>query len=554
MDRVPAPAGQRAIVRRHDRTPVPRPPGALVKSGFLRNTSVVGAMTLLSRITGLVRDMVYAHLFGAGPFMDAFQMAFRIPNFLRRITGEGAFSQAFVPVVAEYRLKGDAAASRRLVAGVTGRLGLVLLLITLAGVIGAPVVMRVFAPGFVVGSERYLLAVGMLRWTFPYIFFISLTALGAGVLNAYGRFGTAAFNPVLLNVIMILFAAVIAPRSATPGLVLAIGVFVAGLVQFIAQFRGLASLGLLTRPSLDAAEEGVARVGKLMLPGIFGSSVAQISLLLGSLVASFLATGSISWMYYADRLVEFPMGVFSIALATVILPGLSAHHVEQAPERFNATLDWAMRLTVLVTVPATVGLVLLAMPLTATIYGHGHFVRHDVVMGSYALVGASFGLLGYSLVKVLAPGYYARQDTRTPVKVGLLALAVTMAFNVLVVLPANHLGFFAPHALLALSPGLGAYVNVALLYRGLRRRGVYRPSAAWKRLLGVQLPLATLVMAAFLWWAAGPLAAWPDYPAWQQVARLAGCVVGAVLAYAGTLALGGLTLADLRHARPPKSA
>jgi putative peptidoglycan lipid II flippase len=517
-----------------------------MKSGFLRSTSIVGAMTLLSRVTGLIRDVVYAHLFGAGLFMDAFQMAFRIPNFLRRITGEGAFSQAFVPVVAEYRLREDAQAMRRLVAGVTGRLGLVLLVLTGIGVIGAPVVIVMFAPGFGVESPRHDLAVEMLRWTFPYIFFISLTALGSGVLNAYGKFGTAAFNPVLLNLVMIGFAALIAPHSSSPGVVLAIGVFVAGIIQFVAQFRGLARLGVLTWPQWSAPDEGVGRVARLMLPGIFGSSVAQISLLIGSWVASFLMTGSISWMYYADRLVEFPMGVFSIALATVILPGLSAHHVERSPERFSATLDWAMRLTTIVTVPATLGLVLLAGPLTATIYGHGQFVARDVVMGGYALMGAAFGLLGYSLVKVLAPGFYARQDTRTPVRVGLIALCVTMAFNLVVVVPANYLGFPAPHALLALSPGLGAYVNVWMLHRRLTARGVLVPSAHWAALLTRQLPLANGAMAAFLWLASGEWVRWTGAPSWVQIGRLGVCVGGGGLIYAGVLWLTGIRPKDLR--------
>ena len=517
-----------------------------MKTGFLRSTSVVGAMTLLSRVTGLGRDVVYAQLFGANLFMDAFLMAFRIPNFLRRITGEGAFSQAFVPVVAEYRLKGDPAATRRLVAGVTGRLGFVLFIVTAIGVIGAPVVIVLFAPGFGFDSPRHDLAVGMLRWTFPYIFFISLTALGGGVLNAFGKFGTAAFNPVLLNLVMIGFAAFIAPHFASPGLVLAIGVFVAGLVQLLAQFRGLSRLGLLSWPSFSHAEEGVARVGRLMLPGIFGSSVAQISLLIGSWVASFLMTGSISWMYFADRLVEFPMGVFSIALATVILPGLSAHHVERSPARFSGTLDWALRLTTLVTVPATLGLVLLAGPLTATIYGHGHFVARDVTMGGYALMGASFGLLGYSLVKVLAPGYYARQDTRTPVRVGLIALAVTMAFNLFVVVPAWQLGFVAPHALLALSPGVGAYVNVWLLHRGLVARGVLVPSEHWRVLLRRQLPLANAALAAFLWWSAGDWDTWTGAAPLVQIGRLAACVVGGVALYVGVLYLLGLRYKDLR--------
>ncbi len=517
-----------------------------MKGGFLKNTSIVGAMTLISRISGLVRDMVYAHMFGAGPFMDAFQMAFRIPNFLRRLTGEGAFSQAFVPVVAQYRLKGDASAVRALIAGVTGRLGFVLLVITLVGVLGAPWVIRLFAPGFLPGSERYELTVSMLRYTFPYIFFISLTALAAGVLNAYGRFGSAAFNPVMLNLVMIVFAAFLTPHSTSPGQILALGVFVAGVVQLVMQFAGLRRLGLLTWPQLQSPEPGVAQVTQLMLPGIFGSSVAQISLLLGAWVASFLMTGSISWMYYADRLVEFPMGVFSIALATVILPGLSAHHVERSAERFSQTLDWALRLTSLVTIPAMLGLMFLAAPLTATIYGHGRFVERDVIMGSYALMGASFGLFGYSLVKVLAPGYYARQDTKTPVRVGMIALAVTMVFNLVVVLPAQSWGFVAPHALLAMSPGLGAYLNTWLLYRGLVRSGVYMPSGLWRALWGYQLPVANGLMVLFLWWASGDGGRWVHFSAGRQVLQLLCCVLGAIGIYGFSLWLLGLRLRDLR--------
>jgi putative peptidoglycan lipid II flippase len=516
-----------------------------MKGGFLRSTSVVGAMTLLSRMTGLIRDMVYSAMFGAGPLMDAFLIAFKIPNFLRRITGEGAFSQAFVPVVSEYRLRKGHAEVEQLVAGVTGTLGLVLFAVTAIGVIGAPLVILVFAPGFEHTGNRYELAVEMLRLTFPYIFFISLTALGAGVLNSYGKFGTAAFNPVILNVVMIAFAAFVAPNVAKPGLALALGVFVAGLIQLVAQFRGLARLGLLGRPNWAYAHEGVRRVGRLMLPGIFGSSVAQISLLLDTWIASFLMTGSIAWMYYADRLVEFPMGVFSIALATVILPGLSAHHAEQSSERFNSTLDWALKLTCVVSLPASVGLLMLAGPLTATIYGHGKFDPRDVQMASYALMSYSLGLMGFSLVKVLAPGYFARQDTRTPVRVGIIALSVNMGFNVAVVIPANLLGFPAPHALLALATGIGAYVNTWLLFRGLRRIGVYTPSARWRR-LAWQLALANLAMAAFLWWSAGRWSEWALWHAWARVGRLTLCVLGGGAVYGFALWVAGLRYRDLR--------
>jgi putative peptidoglycan lipid II flippase len=516
-----------------------------MKSGFLRNTSIVGAMTLVSRISGLIRDMVYARMFGASPLMDAFLVAFKIPNFLRRITGEGAFSQAFVPVVAEYRLKRSHEEVDELVAGVMGTLGWALFAVTLIGVLAASVLVLLFAPGFEHVGGRFDLAVGMLRWTFPYIFFISLTALGSGVLNSYGKFGTAAFNPVILNLVMILFAAVLAPRSGQPGVVLAIGVFVAGVVQLVAQFRGLKRLGLLSWPRWRWSDDGVRRVARLMLPGIFGSSVAQISQLLDTWIASFLVTGSITWMYYAVRLAEFPMGVFSIALGTVILPGLTAHHADASRERFNETLDWALRLTCVVSLPASVALFMLAGPLIATINGYGKFNGHDVFMTSLALMANALGLMGLSLVKVLAPGFFARQDTRAPVRIGVIALAVTMGFNVLVVIPAGLWGFPFPHALLALASGVGAYVNSALLYRSLRRSGVYVPSARWGR-LGGQLLVANLVMAIFLWCAGGRWMDWVTWPAAERVGRLSLCVLGGLAIYALVLRLAGLRYRDLR--------
>ena len=516
-----------------------------MKGGFLRSTSIVGAMTLVSRITGVVRETVYAAMLGASPAMDAFLVAFKIPNFLRRITAEGAFSQAFVPVVSEYRLKHEHAEVEALVAGVTGTLGLVLLVVTAVGVVAAPVVIYLFAPGFDPGGTRHELAVEMLRWTFPYIFFISLTALGAGVLNSYGKFGTAAFNPVILNVVMIVFAAFVAPQFDKPGLALAIGVFVAGIVQLVAQFRGLARLGLLTRPRWAWSNEGVRRVGRLMLPGIFGSSVAQVSILLDTWIASFLVTGSISWNYYADRLVEFPMGVFSIALATVILPRLSAHHAQESPGHFNATLDWGLRLTCLVSLPAAVGLFMLAGPLNATLYGYGRFHLHDVWMTSIALMAYALGLMGFSLVKVLAPGYFARQVVGPAVRAGIISLVVTMAFNVLVAFPASRLGVPAPHALLALATGIGAYVNTWLLYRGLRRTGVYQPSPLWRRLAG-QMLVANVAMALFLWWAGGTWADWTNWRAASRVLHLGFCVAGGGAVYGAALWLAGLRYRDLR--------
>jgi len=317
-------------------------------------------------------------------------------------------------------------------------------------------------------------------------------------------------------------------------------------VQLVAQFPALHKLGLLPRPRLARAHEGVRRIGRLMLPGIFGSSVAQVSLLLDTIIASFLMVGSVTWLYSADRLVEFPMGVFSIALATVILPGLSSHHSEKSPEKFNATLDWALRLTLTIIMPAAVGLLMLSGPLIATIFGYGAFTDRDVLMCSYALMAYSLGLVGFSMVKVLAPGFFARQNTKTPVKIGVIALSINMAFNVGVVVPAFLNGFPVPHVLLAVSTGLSALINAALLYRGLRREGVYQPSPAWRRLLP-QIALASLAMAAFLWWISGDWAEWNDWSALRRAVWLGLSVVGGAVVYFGVIGLAGARPRDLKH-------
>jgi putative peptidoglycan lipid II flippase len=515
---------------------------------IFKSTTVVGVTTLLSRISGLWRDMVYSQAFGAGSVMDAFLVAYKIPNFLRRLFAEGAFSQSFVPVISEYKLRRPHEDVRELVGGVAGTLGAVLFVVTLLGVLAAPVIIFLFAPGFAAEQGKYELAVEMFRFTFPYLFFISLTALFSGVLNSYGRFAIPAFTQVIMNVVMIIFASLIAPHTERPGLTLAMGVFVAGALQLLFQLPAVARLGLLPMPRWRPALEGVRRIGKLMIPGIIGSSMAQVSLLLDVLIASFLVTGSIAWLYYADRLMEFPLGVFSIALATVILPRLSAQHAEQSMERFTQTLDWSLRLVLIVVTPAAVALFVIAGPLTATIFGYGEFGAHDIQMATYALMAYSWGLLGFSLVKVLAPGYFARQDTRTPVKVGLIALGVNMGINVAVVLPAHFAGFPIPHVLLATSTCISAAVNTFLLWRGLRREGVYRPGAGWWRLLG-QIGFASLAMGALLWWLAGDLGGWIAAGALERAGRLTVCVVGGAAAYFGMLFLVGVRPAQLRAAQ-----
>lgn len=518
-----------------------------MSGGFFKSTSIVGAFTLLSRVTGLLRDMVYSRMFGAGVLMDAFLVAFKIPNFMRRLFAEGAFSQAFVPVVSEYKIRKSHDEVRELVDGAAGTLAWFLTAVTIVGVVAAPLLVLLFAPGFRLDAGKFDLTVEMLRWTFPYLLFISLAAVAAGVLNSYGRFAVPAMTSTLMNLVMIVFAAWIAPGFERPGIVLAIGVFVAGVVQLAFQIPFMARLGLLRRPRWRWGHEGVRRIGRLMLPAIFGSSVSQVALLLDTLIASFLATGSIAWLYYADRLMEFPLGVFSIALATVILPGLAAHHAAQAPERFTATLDWALRLTVVVVLPATVALVVLAGPLTVTIFHYGKFDEHDVRMSSLALMAYASGLLAFSMVKVLAPGYFARQDTRTPVRIGVQSLGVNIGLNLLVVLPLAlaYPGRPGLHALLALNNGIGAWYNSTMLYRGLRRQGVLHHASGWRRMLW-QVAAGNVLMVAFLWWVAGDTQRWVEMGAWARAQWMTLLVVGGGGIYFATLYILGMRVHQLR--------
>jgi putative peptidoglycan lipid II flippase len=353
-------------------------------------------------------------------------------------------------------------------------------------------------------------------------------------------------------VLMIVFTAWLAADSENPGMVMSLGVFVSGVAQLLFQLPAVARLRLLSLPKWRPAMEGVRRVGKLMLPGILGSSMAQISLLIDTQVASFLVTGSIAWLYFADRLMEFPLGVFSIALATVILPGLSAHHAQASRERFTETLDWALRLTLLLATPAAVGMLVFAQPLTATIFGRGAFSESDVVMTAYALMAYSWGMLGMSLVKVLAPGYFARQDTKTPVRIGLIALGVNITLNLAVVFPASRLGFPVPHALLATSTSISAAVNTFLLWRGLRREGVYQPSPGWPKLV-VRIVAANAVMAVVLWSLAGDLSSWMAADALHRAMRCALCVGAGALAYFATLFVLGMRYGDLAS-RPSRAA
>lgn len=507
-------------------------------TALLRATSIVSAMTLLSRALGLIRDLVFARLFGASLIMDAFLVANRIPNMLRRWFAEGAFSQGFVPVMGQYRERHTAAEARDFAAAVAGTLGIVLFVVTAIGVVTAPVLVALVAPGFIGGDGRFDLATLMLRFTFPYLLFVSLTAFAGGILNTYGRFAVPAFTPVLLNLVLIGFALWLAPALAQPGMALAYAVLCAGIVQLLFQLPFLKGIGMLRWPRWRPAHAGVKRVFRLMLPAIFGSSVAQLNVLVGGIFASLLGVGKISLLYYADRLMEFPLGLFGIALATVTLPHLSRQHVSGSREGFAATLDWSMRLVLLIAVPAALGLAVLAGPLAATLFFGGAFDADDVAMTALALKAFALGLIGFSYVKILAPAFFAREDTVTPVRIALLALGVNLSLSAIFLGYLVAIGYPAPHAALALAISIAALLNAALLYAALRRDGVLENGSGWG-LLGFRILLASLAMWGMLALLDKPLSWWLDVALADRVWALSVSIVAGVVVYLAALLLLG---------------
>jgi putative peptidoglycan lipid II flippase len=512
---------------------------------LLTATTVVGFMTVLSRVTGLARDVAFAAWFGSGPIMEAFIVAFRVPNLMRRFFAEGAFSQAFVPVISEYRTHKSHAETRELVGHAAGTLGVALFAVSAAGVLAAPLLILAFAPGFVGKPGQFDLAVEMLRFTFPYVLFVSLTAFAGSVLNAHRRFAVAAFTPVLLNVVMIVFAGLVGPMLEDPALGLAGGVFVAGVVQLAFQLPFLKRLDLLPRPRVSVRHEGVRRILNLMLPSLFGSSVMQISILLDTLIASFLLAGSVSWLYYSDRLIEFPLGVLGIALATVILPRLSEHHATQSAQTFSDTLDWALRLVVVIGVPAAVGLALLAEPLMATLFLRDEFTQRDAVMAAASLRAYAPGLLAFILVKVLAPGYFARQDTRTPVRVGIQSLALGMTLAIAFVLVLLRTDWAPAHAGIAAATTCSALANAGVLFAGLRKQGVYRARAGWTT-LAWRVAVPSVLMALALEAGRSYAGDWFGMSTIQRVASLAVLVGGGAAVYFLACYIVGLRVSDLR--------
>jgi len=516
-----------------------------VSKRLLKSGMIVSAMTLISRVLGLVRDVVVANLMGAGASADVFFFANKIPNFLRRLFAEGAFSQAFVPVLTESHAQGDMDKTRELIARAAGTLGVIVSIVTILGVLGSGVVTALFGFGWFLdwmhggpAAEKFELASVMLKITFPYLWFITFVALSGAILNTLGKFAVSSFTPVFLNVMIILAAWFISPQLSQPEIGLAIGVLLGGLVQFLFQIPFLIKAGVMVKPKWGWRDPGVVKIRTLMIPALFGVSVSQINLLFDTFIASFLQTGSISWLYYSDRLLEFPLGLFGIAIATVILPALSRKHVDAHSEGFAHTMDWGVRMVTLLGIPAMLGLMVLAKPMLMVLFMRGEFSPQDVHQASLSLLAYASGLLNFMLIKVLAPGYYSRQDTKTPVKYGIIAMVTNMVFNAI-------FAYFYGYVGLAIATALSAFVNMALLYRGLHIAGVYQIT---KRtvLFIIRLVIAGAAMVAAILWQLEDMSVWLGW-SFAHRSGVLGMLVGlGAVVYLAVVFLLGMRLKDLK--------
>lgn len=512
--------------------------------GLLRSSFMISLLTMLSRVLGLVRDMSFSYFVGVGAATDPFYIAFRIPNFLRRLFAEGAFSQAFVPVLSEYRQTRSLQDVRDLIDRVSGVLGSSLIAVTTIAVVAAPAVTALFAPGYLGQDSKFELTSNLIRITFPYLFLISMTGFSGAILNSYGRFGAPAFAPVLLNVVLIGAAFVSTRLFQEPSYALAWGVLIAGVAQWIFQWPFLIKLDLLPRPRWVPRDEGVRRILRLMLPALFGVSVSQINLLLDTVIASFLPSGSVSWLYLSDRLHELPLGVFAVAISTVILPSLARDQAAASTAKFSHTLDWALRLILLIGMPASAALMVIGHSIQIALFRYGKTTEHDVLMSSYALAAVSTGLSAFMLIKILAPGFYARQDMKTPVRIGIIAMVANMVFNLILVIPL-HVYWRLGHVGLAAAMSLSAWLNAGMLARGLFKEGIYQPQSGWGR-FGAQLGGATLALAIVLFVLDPTAELWLLWPWWQRVTVLAGLCSAGFAAYAGVLYAMGMRIHHLR--------
>jgi len=518
-----------------------------VSKGLFRSGMIVSAMTMISRILGLVRDAVVANLLGAGAAADVFLFANRIPNFLRRLFAEGAFAQAFVPVLSEIKQQQGDEKVRIFVAQAAGTLGTILLIVTLFGVIASPVIAALFGTGWFIDwwqggpdAEKFELASSLLKLTFPYLFFVSLVALSGAVMNVYNRFAVAAFTPVLLNVSIISCAILLHDQFSVGAYALAFGVFLGGVVQLLFQLPFLYKAKMLARPRWGWQDENVKKVRKLMLPALFGVSISQINLLLDTVIASLLMTGSIAWLYYSDRLIEFPLGLFGIGIATVILPALSKLHSSKKSSDFQHTLDWGVRFVIFLGLPAMIGLMIISPLIITVLFDHGAFKEagiDHVKAVSLGVVAYSVGLVSFMLIKVLAPGFYSRQDTKTPVRIGIITLVLNMVFNIMLAPFIGYLG-------LALATSMSASCNAYLLYRQLKKENVYQFSSM-SGYFTLKCLLASITMGALVWFTSRQY----DWVSWhfsEQVMLLVVLLIIAMVSYFFMLFLMGVRLNTIK--------
>ncbi|MGC1174882.1 murein biosynthesis integral membrane protein MurJ [Polaromonas sp.] len=516
---------------------------------LFKSASTVSLFTLVSRITGLVRELLVASTFGASAMTDAFNVAFRIPNLFRRLFAEGAFSQAFVPVLAASKAQNGDEATHVLVNRVATLLAWALLLTCVIGVAAAPVLVWVMASGLKQEPRGFEAAVFMTRWMFPYIGFMSLVALSAGILNTWKRFAVPAATPVLLNLSMIGAAWLGAPWFQSKGIepiyVMGGGVMIGGALQLAVQVPALLNIGMLPRMGLGWTairiawtDPGTRNIGKLMLPALLGVSVAHVSTIINTQIASHLTPGSVSWLTYADRLMEFPTAMLGVAIGVVLMPQLAAAKAAGDGDAYSAMLDWGLRIVVLMAVPSAVALLTFAQPLVATLYHYGAFTDRDVQQTTTALMGYGAGLVGLVAIKVLAPGFYASQDIRTPVKIALVVLVITQLLNLAFVPLLQHAG-------LALAIGIGALINALWLLIGLRQRGSYKPAPGWG-MFSLQVLAATALLAVFLMWAAQAVS-WTGLraEAFKRIGLLALVLLASAAIYFGALWATGLKLRKL---------
>lgn len=508
-----------------------------MKSSLFRSLFTVSGFTLLSRIMGLLRDIVFASFFGASAAMDAFSVAFRIPNLFRRFFGEGAFNQAFVPVFSEVRLERTKDELKRFLAEVSGTLGIILLLITIVGVLFSSEMVVLFASGFMGDDAKFALTEDLLRLMLPYLFFICMTAMYSSVMNALNKFAIPAAIPILLNIFLIA-GAFLSSLFAEPIIVLGYAVFIAGIFQMGILFYAVKREGLIQMPSIKFSSPGVKRVMLLMVPALIGSSSSQINILINTQLASRLETGSITWLYYSDRLVEFAIGTFAVALGTVILPRLSELNTKGDYQNLSKTIDWGVQLSLIIGIPAMLGLVFLAEPLLAILFMRGEFLQSDVLMAGKSLVTYALSIPAFFIIRILAPVYFARQNTKTPMYFSLIAIATNILLQFILVKHYQHAG-------LALSSSIAAWVNALLLAVGLVVMHIHHFNELFTKRILALIP-ANLALIGLLYWMQSFTSFWFDGSLFVKLPVMLVAIVGVVLVYFAVLHFSGYSLARLK--------